>query len=1024
MHLMNPEIRQTRYQAVLPFILLLLLQAPGASQTFSIRTFNSNNGLPHNTVRAMASDSTGYLWIATWDGLARYNGYEFRNYYHIPGDSASLPYFSVRDIDIDGSDNLWILCDDGQFVRYNRLLDNFEKPFTNTFPVGRTNTSIDIDRKGDLWVIGRDKLIKKEHKTGLSTEYRIDDPGKGFNEQDYSSVYVVNENEIWLAGDKLYRLKKTVGSPGGEVVMKIVEKYQVATDLPTFYIDYPEIFWSEFYISSRGNKWVFSNLGLFRLSENGHLTEFKGKLPEGEFTGDTLFVWQSKETGINVFNPSSQLEMNLPREQLPASLSYYYQYRNLLWFSYRALSGNSLGLARVIITPKLFTSYGVGSGIKPDEPVYSIYKDRENTIWAGIRGKSYIQLIKPDGSGEAFNIMTSAESAETGHLRQIVPGNNGIWLGYYLEKLLFYDFSMRKFVRHYPLSAYFHTILPYSDRILLIASDGLLKYDVVTGRSEKIMEIRHGEGSIYCLYKDPDGIVWAGSMASLIRFDPAKDTSERIELNNENYNVECICPGENDDLWLALLGGGVCRYNRVTREKRYYTTSTGLSNNTTYSILRDKSGYIWVSTNDGISRIDPASGHIRVFDKSDGLDIVEFNSDAWFVAGDGEFYFGGVGGIAGFYPDSIDKLEEPAGRQKVMIDGIRVSGEVRHFRNNAHKADTVVLRKGENNFQVIFSSADFINSEKTVYRYRLSGVDKGWTETSYRNRNISYSNLKPGGYRLFLQATDSNGSWAEPKELVIRVQPVFTQTKFFIISVLLIILMLTGLKIWFYIRQVKHREARKQDALRLQALQGQMNPHFIFNSLNSINYFISKKDPLSANRYISDFSKVIRSILHNFNSEFITLEKETESIEDYLNIEYLRFGDKFNFEVTVAPGLPSWQIMVSPGLIQPFVENAIWHGVRGLENRKGRISVRFEMNCNNLLCIIEDDGIGRKRSEEFKDKHAKKSQGISLASERLKIINNLYDTSYGIRISDLYPDKTETGTRVEIDVPVMKGGRK
>ncbi|MGB8489961.1 MAG: histidine kinase, partial [Bacteroidales bacterium] len=542
---------------------------------------------------------------------------------------------------------------------------------------------------------------------------------------------------------------------------------------------------------------------------------------------------------------------------------------------------------------------------------------------------SHIQLIKADGSTEALNILPPAEGARTGHLRQIVPVNNGIWLGYFTDMLLYYDFLSQKFIRHYPQSKFFHTLLPYTERILLIASNELLKYDVVTGVSDTIMETGQGQlKPIYCLFRDPDGIIWAGSVNSLIRFDLAKGTNERIELKEEDYNVECICPGENGDLWLALLGGGVCRYNTVTREKRFYTTSTGLSNNTTYSILRDRSGYIWVSTNNGISRIDPTSGHIRVFNKSDGLDIVEFNSDAWFAAKDGEFFFGGVGGIAGFYPDSIDHIEEPAGRQKVIIDGIRVSGEARHFRNNANKADTAILRKGENNFQVTFSTADFINSEKTAYRYRLNGVDKDWTETNFRNRNINYSNLKPGRYRLLLQATDANGSWTGLKELMIKVQPSFAQTKFFLISVPLIILILTGLTIWFYIRQVKHREARKQDTLRLQALQGQMNPHFIFNSLNSINYFISKKDPLSANRYISDFSKVIRSILYNFNSEFITLEKEIESIEDYLNIEYLRFGDKFNFEVTVASGLPSWQTQVSPGLIQPFVENAIWHGVR------------------------------------------------------------------------------------------------
>ncbi|MGB8491507.1 MAG: two-component regulator propeller domain-containing protein, partial [Bacteroidales bacterium] len=377
--------KQTRPHAVLPFILLLFLQATGASQTFGIRTFNSNDGLPHNTVRAMVSDSTGFLWIATWDGLARYNGYEFKNYFHIPGDSTSLPYFSVRDIEIDGSDNLWVMSDNGHLVRYDPVQDNFETPYPNAFPVGKLGASIDIDRNGDLWIIGPGKLIKREHKSGQTTEYKIGNTAKGFNEIDNSSVYVVNENEIWLASDKLCRLKKAAGLPGGEIILNIVEKYLVGSDLPTYYIDYPERYWSEFYISPGGNKWVFSNLGLFRLSENGHLTEYKGRPPDGEFTGDTLFVWQSKETGINLLNPSTGLEMNLPRERLPASLSYYYQNRNLLWFSYRALSGNSLGLARVIISPKLFTNYGIGSGIQPDEPVYAIYKDQENTIWTGIR---------------------------------------------------------------------------------------------------------------------------------------------------------------------------------------------------------------------------------------------------------------------------------------------------------------------------------------------------------------------------------------------------------------------------------------------------------------------------------------------------------------------------------------------------------------------------------------------------------------------------------------------------------------
>jgi LytS/YehU family sensor histidine kinase len=200
-----------------------------------------------------------------------------------------------------------------------------------------------------------------------------------------------------------------------------------------------------------------------------------------------------------------------------------------------------------------------------------------------------------------------------------------------------------------------------------------------------------------------------------------------------------------------------------------------------------------------------------------------------------------------------------------------------------------------------------------------------------------------------------------------------------------------------------------------------MNPHFIFNSLNSINYFISKNDALSANRYIADFSKLIRSIIYNFNSDFINLKQELESLEEYLKIEHLRFGDKFNYKIIIEPDVETARYKVSPGLVQPFIENAIWHGMRGLSNRKGNVMVRYASDNEKLTCIIEDDGIGRKNAEALKSMIDKKeSRGILLVTERLKIINNLQKSDFQVIISDLYPDKNETGTKVIIDIPFNK----
>jgi LytS/YehU family sensor histidine kinase len=233
------------------------------------------------------------------------------------------------------------------------------------------------------------------------------------------------------------------------------------------------------------------------------------------------------------------------------------------------------------------------------------------------------------------------------------------------------------------------------------------------------------------------------------------------------------------------------------------------------------------------------------------------------------------------------------------------------------------------------------------------------------------------------------------------------------------ILLLLSLLGWTIIKQFHQRERQKRDMLRHQALRGQMNPHFIFNALNSINFFISNNDRLSANRYIADFSKLIRTVLNNMNEDFVKLSAEIAALTDYLKIEHLRFGDKFDYNIRIAEGLLPESFRVSPGLIQPFVENAIWHGVMGLDGRKGNILLDFSIREGILVCTLEDDGVGRARSEAVKDRSLpRRSKGISLAADRLKIINNLMLSNYKLTITDLYPERSETGTRVELEMPV------
>lgn len=208
--------------------------------------------------------------------------------------------------------------------------------------------------------------------------------------------------------------------------------------------------------------------------------------------------------------------------------------------------------------------------------------------------------------------------------------------------------------------------------------------------------------------------------------------------------------------------------------------------------------------------------------------------------------------------------------------------------------------------------------------------------------------------------------------------------------------------------------------VRLQSLRTQMNPHFIFNSLNSVNNFIAKNDERSANKYLSDFSKLMRAVLKNSDMNFIPLETEISTLELYLGLEHFRFNDKFDFRLEVSDDIDKNRLMVPPMLVQPYIENAIWHGLRYKED-KGLLNVRFFLEKGQLVCTVHDNGIGRKKSAELKTEHQKgyQSTGIRNTKERIEILNRLHKTALDIKISDLEMNGEPTGTLVRITLPYV-----
>jgi tetratricopeptide (TPR) repeat protein len=203
--------------------------------------------------------------------------------------------------------------------------------------------------------------------------------------------------------------------------------------------------------------------------------------------------------------------------------------------------------------------------------------------------------------------------------------------------------------------------------------------------------------------------------------------------------------------------------------------------------------------------------------------------------------------------------------------------------------------------------------------------------------------------------------------------------------------------------------------LALKSLRSQMNPHFIFNALNSVNQFISLNDERAANKFLSEFSRLMRLVLENSQEDFIPLYKEEEIISLYVKLEHYRFRDKFDYELIIDDNINKENLQLPPMLIQPYIENAVWHGLRYMEE-KGKLSIHFEKAGEGVKIEITDNGIGRKKSSELKTENQRKhnSTGITNIEERLKILNDVYKTNYKVEVKDLTP---ESGTHVTILLP-------
>ena len=523
------------------------------------------------------------------------------------------------------------------------------------------------------------------------------------------------------------------------------------------------------------------------------------------------------------------------------------------------------------------------------------------------------------------------------------------------------------------------------------------------------------EKLIQTVVRDKRGNYWMGTYDGLLVADPAFRNTVADTDFGPGKLVSAILMQNDSTAWCGSVGVyEVVKKSNVLRKKRIFPE---LANQRISMIHRDKAGRIWIGADDGLYLLNRNTSKLQWFDFRDNIQNKPFNMHAVLEASDGRMYVGGLNGLNYFDPRLLKHREE---RLNVLIASVRVNQDDSLLTENN---EPLALDWTQNSVEIQYVTPYFRNPEKLMYRYRLAGLDNNWVDNA-RNSRVRFSSLPPGQYVFSVAASLDGITWSEaatPFSFLI-LQP-WWQTWWFIGAM---VAMAAALGYWLFRRRVK--VIRRQTALRehmaeleMRALRAQMNPHFIFNCLNSINRYIVKSDNATASLYLTRFAKLIRLILDNSNSKKVLLSSELEALKLYIEMERIRFDNKFDYHITIEEDVHTDSIGVPSLIIQPYVENAIWHGLLHKESN-GSLWIRIRMRDENTLqCVIEDNGVGREKAAEFRSKSAtgKKSLGMKLTEDRIAVLNQYAQTNASVEIVDLEDDnRLAAGTRVVVIIPV------
>lgn len=985
------------------------------------KIYTTADGLPHDNVLCVIQDSYGFLWLGTYNGLCRYDGQGF-TYYPELVDGKKGGWVNVINVVYEDKDkNIWVGSWDGHVSYYNRKKQSFTHIY---IPYDKSTVScIYDDDEGNIWVGYNNGEIGFVANDTLRLKYKFND-----------KIYVIKQVEAQglhvLAGKAIYKYNR------------YNESYEIVYETSS------ENLYSSTYVGGAFYSIAHESVEKVVIKSRGKEETLKTSYAEERnITYDKIAVNQKGgiiiSDGNKIYTHSQDLEL----------LDSYYVSRNRAFNKNIIINGliedntgivwiaATTGLIKVDKHRKQFEIYNTNSndGLLTHNYIRALMVDREHNVWVGYRLGAINKLnYSPDNkfykNSSVYKLNTSSARLNAEYITNTIlqTANGNILFGG--QQGVFCLSERNKFQYLLPSDMRTATIevwALYEDKEGNIwigtRGNGLFIHDNRENKmyhyfSDTTADNSLSSNNIWKIFGDSKGRVWVGSDGGLDYLYTA-DSVDHLHFIHHNLHDEDVCnvwsieENYDGDIWVGTTTSGLYRVSAdMTNTERI----SSIKDKVISSLVVDKHNTVWVFTKSGIYKYFE-NGAVTHYVEDDGIVSSDFNFNAAAINLNGDVFAGTKIGLVKFNIDRIDNRKPST--TAIRITDMEVAGK--NLTGKVYEDSLIELLWKENDITFNLTLTDYATS-KYKFRYKLVGNDDIWTYLKTGQNRASYTNIPPGKYRFIAEVDKGKDEWSHTSGFSITIHPAIWQTtwfKVFVVSVLLLICL--GLVRWRFNMSLKKQKVRleleKKIAMaEMDALRSQMNPHFIFNTINSIQGYILDGNDIKANDYLTRFAKLMRLFLESSKSKFVLLDYELELIELYLSLEKLRFEDKFEYEINFDRKILNRNKLIPSLLIQPFLENAIKHGLVH-RTTKGKLKIVIEEggnNINRISILIDDNGIGRKKSAIINSKVRKKhkSRGMEIIRDRIKTFNFIEDNEITIDIID--KELPAQGTIIHMSLPV------